>query len=297
MTRIQGWGILLAVCVPLLIFISWSRLGSEKGRINLDRFETYTQGSASGLMAPLAEHYLRTQRLALPADALLPAVPGDSGIASWAVQADTTVLLNLDARADGRTVQLRFVPIVSGATGILYDCVSSASQLVVGKFCRADSLRSMDDIPAQLAANEQAIKALPAVMSAAGVALAPGTQVGRVLLAPANLADLDNCGTQCVKPQSCVNARPLACVISVTEKTESGTSGTQLIVPTPTNFRGTDLATRSAADAACVQAFGAGYTVATAYSLWGSFKLTGGSDYWVHESNSPQSNCWRTDYN
>ena len=145
MTRMRGWGILLAVCVPLLIFISWSRLGSEKGRINLDRFETYTQGNASGLMVPLAQHFLRTQRLALPADALLPAVPGESGIQSWVVQADTTVLLNLDAKADGRTVQLRFVPIVSGATGIFYDCLSSASQLLVGKFCRADALRRRPD--------------------------------------------------------------------------------------------------------------------------------------------------------
>jgi hypothetical protein len=295
MSRLRGWGVLLAVCVPLLIFISWSRLGSEQGRINMERFEAWSATSLAIFMQPPSEYFLRTKQLAKPGDVTLPEIPKNSGIKSWAIQPDTTLLVQLDAKVDGSVVQLRYVPVVHGTTAIFYDCVSTTSQVYVRKFCYADSLRSPDDIPAQLAANEAAVKSLPAVVTASGDALAAGTLAGSVVVVPAKAADLNNCGFQCVKPQNCANARPLACVIAVSEKTESGSSGTQHIVATPDNYRGTDLATRSAADKACVQAFGAGYSVAQSYSLWGSFKLTPGSDYWVHNSGAPQSNCWSTD--
>jgi hypothetical protein len=193
---------------------------------------------------------------------------------------------------DGRAVQLRYVPVVRGATGIFDDCVSATSQVYVGKFCRADFLRSLDDIPAQLAANEEALKSLPAVVSASGDTLAAGTLVGSVVMVPTKATDLNNCGFQCVKPQSCANARAIACVITIDE----GNSRHQEISATANNSRGTDLVTRSAADKVCVQALGVGHSVVTAFSLGGVIKLAGAADYWVHNDASPQSNCWGTDY-
>lgn len=292
MSRMRGWGALLAIGVPLLIFISWSRLGSQSASINLERFENLAQGDSSGFMAPLAQYYLRTKKLALPGDVALPAVPKDSGIKSWAIQPDTTALIQLDAKVDGRVVQLRYVPVVRGVSGVFYDCLSTTSPVVVGKFCRAEVLRSIDEIPAQLAANEEALKNLPPVVTAAGDKLAAGSMTGSVLVMPIKPADMDNCGFQCVKPQSCANARPIACMITI----DTSNSRTQEFKATPDNFRGTDLATRSAADKACVQAFGTGYTVAEGAGLWGTFKLSGGADYWVHNNSSEQSNCWTTDY-
>ncbi len=38
MKHLRGWGLLLAICVPLLILFSWNRLGKESSRINIDRF-------------------------------------------------------------------------------------------------------------------------------------------------------------------------------------------------------------------------------------------------------------------
>lgn len=50
MSRMRGWGLLLAVAVPLLIFFSWSRLGGETARINLERYEAWAGHDAAALM-------------------------------------------------------------------------------------------------------------------------------------------------------------------------------------------------------------------------------------------------------
>lgn len=291
MNRMRGWGLLLAVAVPLLIFFSWSRLGGEKARINLDRYADWSAQHSGVLMRPLTEYFLQHKKLAAPGDVALPAVPGNSGVKRWALQADTTLLVELDATVDGRAVQLRYVPLVRSASGIIYDCVSATSPVQVGRFCQGEVLKTEADIPAQLQANAQALQNLPAVLSASGVDLPAGAAAGSVVVVPANAADLNHCGFQCVKPQSCVTPRPLACGRTVDE----GNSRHLDVSATSDDFRGNQFATRSAADAACAQALGTGYRVVNAASLGGVFKLTGGNEYWVHNDLRTENNCWAGD--
>lgn len=288
MSRMRGWGLLLAVAVPLLIFFSWSRLGGETARINLERYEAWAGSDAAALVRPLHTYFLKQQQPAASGDLVLPEVPPKSGVKSWALQADSTLLVELDAKIEGRAVRLRYVPVVRSATGIFYDCVSDLSPVHVGRFCRGEVLKSVADVPAQLDANAQVLATLPPVQSASGAALAAGTPTGSVVVAPAAAQDLNGCGFQCVQPQSCVTPRPLACARQVTE----GNSGYQDVSATPDDVRGSQFATRSAADAACAQALGTGYRVAQAGSLGGVFKLAGGREYWVHNDVRAEQNCW-----
>ena len=288
MSRLRGWGLLLAVALPLLIFFSWSRLGGEKARINLERYEAWAGSDPAALMRPLHAHYLKQRQPAAHGDLELPAVPPKSGVKSWALQADSTLLVTLDAKVDGRVVQLRYVPIVRSATGIFYDCVSDTSPVQVGRFCRGEVLKATTDVAAQLDANAQVLATLPPVQTASGTALPAGTPTGSVVVVPAAAKDLNNCGFQCVQPQSCVTPRPLACAKLVTE----GSSGYQDVRATPDDVRGSQFDTRSAADAACAQTLGAGYRVAQAGGLGGVFTLTGGNEYWVHNDVRTEQNCW-----
>ena len=144
MNRMRGWDLLLAVGVPLLIFFSWSQLGAEKSRINLDRFSEWSGSDASSVARPLQQYFLETQKLARPGDLAMPAIPPKSGIKAWAIQPDTTLLVELDAIVDRRKIQLKLVPI-RGVNSVYYDCVSAASPLHVGRFCRADVLKSEAD--------------------------------------------------------------------------------------------------------------------------------------------------------
>jgi hypothetical protein len=277
MGRMRGWGLLFAVGVPLLIFFSWSRLGNEKSRINLERFQEWSGGDASGIARPLQQYFVENKKLARPSDVVMPAIPPKSGVKAWAVQPDTTVLVELDAILDGRKVQLKLVPI-RGGNGVYYDCVSATSPVHVGRFCRADVLKSDTDIPAQLAANAQA----PSPQATAAT--------GSVLVVPEKVSDLNDCGLKCVKRQSCVNPRPLAC----TKTVETTNSSTQDVVPTASDFSGNKFATRAEADQACEQALGAGYRVLSASSVYGTFKLGSGYEYWVHHG-SPERNCWKSE--
>ncbi len=168
MSRTHAWGYFLLLGGPLLLFSGWLQQESESASINLERFETFSQGHSPGPIEPVYKYFLRTKKLALPGDVVLPAVPKDSGVKSWAIQPDTTVLIQLDGRVDGRVVQLRYVPVVLGATAISYECLSTTSPFLVGKFCHAQSLLTIEEIPAQLAKNEQVLKNLPAVVTAAG---------------------------------------------------------------------------------------------------------------------------------
>jgi hypothetical protein len=291
MNRMRGWGLLLAVAVPLLIFFSWSRLGGEKARINLDRYSDWSAQHSGVLLQPLAAYFLQHKKLATPEEVTLPPVPQNSGIKRWTLQPDGTLLVELDAAVEGRTVQLRYVPLVRSASGIFYDCVSATSPLHVGRFCQGEVLKTEADIPAQLQANTQALQNLPPVLSASGVDLPAGAAMGSVVVVPTNPADMNHCGYQCVQPQSCVTPRPLACGRTVDE----GNSRHLDVSATPEDFRGNQFATRSAADAACAQTLGAGYRVVNAASLGGVFKLTGGNEYWVHHDLRSENNCWASD--
>jgi len=95
------------------------------------------------------------------------------------------------------------------------------------------------------------------VVSASGVSLRPGTIAGSVVVVPQGIATLNACGFQCVKPQSCVTPRPLAC----SKWVDQGNSAWADIAPTPTDFSGNHFATRSEADKVCAQTLGAGYMV------------------------------------
>ncbi len=291
MNRMRGWGLLLAVGVPMLIFFSWSRLGSETSRINLERYQEWGSGHVGGVARSLELYFLENKKLAGPGDVALPAVPKKSGVKAWSIQPDTTLLVEIDAIIDGHKVQLIFVPIVRG-NGVFYDCVSVTSPVHVARFCLTDSLKSATDITAQLAANTRALQSLPAVVTASGIEVSAGSSVGSVLVTPDKVADLYNCGYQCVKPQSCVNPRPLACVKTV----DKDNARWQDIVPTAQDFSGNKFNTRTEADQTCEQALGAGYKVLSAASVSGVFKLAGSTEYWVQNNVRHESNCWKTDY-
>jgi len=283
MSRMRGWGLLLALGMPLLIFFSWSHLGSEKSRINLERFEAWAGSNSTGLAWPLAEYFVKNRKLVGPGDVPTPPIPKNSGVKAWSVQPDATLLVELDAVVDGRAVLLTYVPIVRSATSVFYDCMSTTSAAQVGRFCRSEVVRSESGIPAQLAANAQMLLTMPAVVSATA---------GSVVVVPEKVSDLDGCGFQCVKPQSCVTPRPLACSKMVDE----GNSRRFDIAASSSDFPGNSFATRSEADRACEQSLGAGYKVLGAASINGPFKLTGGNEYWVQNDVRPESNCWKTDY-
>lgn len=288
MIQIRGWGLLLMICTGVLLAYSWSRLGPEKARQSLERYQAWSEKNPSALSGPPSQYFLKQRKLAGPGDLTLPAVPANSGVKSWTLQADNTLRVELEGTAEGKPVVLRYVPIVRGATGIYFDCVSAASSQLVGRVCQADIVKSEAGIAAQLQANAQVIASLPAVVSASGVELAAGTAAGSVVVVPANAADLNNCGYQCVKPQSCVNPRALACSRTVDE----GNSRYLEVAATPDDLRGGSFASRAAADNACVQALGAGFKVAVASSLGGVFKLNGGGEYWVHNDLRAEANCW-----
>jgi hypothetical protein len=292
MTNRRGWGLLLALALALLMWFAWLQLQSRKSSVNLERFGEWFQSDSAVLMRPLLDFGLRNRRAVGPADVALPAVPKGIGVKAWSMANDTVLRVELDARIDNLPVVLKFVPVIRGANGVFYDCVSATSALHVGKFCNADVVHSIADIPAQLDANEKATAAMPVVVSASGVALPSGVAAGSVVVVPQNADDLRNCGFQCVKPQSCVTPRPLACGKTVDE----GNSGWTELAATTNDFRGDSFATRTQADKACAQSLGAGYYVLPSGSIGGVVKLAGGREYWLHHEMQAQENCWKTDY-
>lgn len=288
MSRLPGWGLLLILMLPLLIYFSVSGLGSEKARVNLDRYHEWGGSEAAVLIQPLQKHYLRHRQPAVAGDITLPPVPARSGVKAWVLNADSSLLVTLDAKVDGREVQLHYVPIVRGPSSLFYDCVSNTSPSHVRRFCRGEILKSVADVPAQLSANAEVLARLRPVETASGASLAAGAPLGSVLVMPATPQDLNDCGFQCVKPQSCVTPRPLACARSANEG-----GGSYLEVrPTFDSISGSQLATRGAADAACAQALGTGFKLVTAGSLGGKFDLRSGYEYWVHNDVRREQNCW-----
>lgn len=296
MTRLKGWGLLLGISIPLLFYFSWTRLQNEKARINLDRFAA--SGDVAGIGRVLTPYFLKNKKVAVAGDVELPAAAAKSGVKTWALRSDGVVQVELDAKVDGKLVSLLYVPVVR-VNNVVYDCLSTAPAQFVGKFCFAETMnvavvqgnaaKLAALIKTQLAANERAIDDAPAVLSASGNALPAGADTGSVVAVPAKVSDLDKCGFQCVKPQSCVTPRPLACGKLVTE----GNSGYFAIAATNTDFRGKDVASRSEADKACEQSLGAGYRVLEASSISGKYQLSGDTEYWVHNGVQAEKNCWK----
>lgn len=297
MARLRGWGLLLAIACPALIFFNWQRLGAETTRIQMERYEVWMGNQSAQLLMPLNDYFAKHLVPAVAGDMGLPPVPSNAGIKSWALQADGTLLITLDFKFQGQPLRLRWVPVVrparyaDGTHRVDYDCVRSGPGDQVPRLCRGETLKTEADVAAQLAANAAALENLPRVVSASGVALAAGADMGSVVVVPANASDLENCGFQCVRPQSCITPRPLACG----KQTDEGGRRFFAIAATAEDHRASDLASRSAADTACAQGLGTGYRVVTAGSLSGMFRFSGGREYWVHNDVRPATNCWSVD--
>lgn len=293
MPRLKGWGLLLGLCVPLLLYFSWSQLQAEKSRRNLERFES--AGDIAGIARVLTPYYLKNRTIAVAGDVAIAAPPANSGVKTWALRADGVVQVALDAKADGVPIQLFYVPVVR-INNVIYDCLSTAPASLVRKFCYADTLNvggSVENttklealIKTQLAANQQAMDQATAALATSGITA--GSAAGSVVAVPSRVEDLEQCGFQCVKPQSCITPRPLAC----SKLTDTDNSSYLAITATTGDYRGSDLPTLSAADQACEQAAGAGYKVLLASSISGRFQLQGGNEYWVHNTMQTEKNCW-----
>lgn len=297
MTRLRGWGLLLAIAFPVLIFFSWQRLGAEKTRIQMERYQVWTGEQGAQLLRPLNDYFAKHLVPAAAGDITLPPVPTNAGVKSWMLQPDGTLLITMDFKFEGRPLRLRWVPVVrparsaSGTHSVVYECVRSGPGEQVPRLCSGETLKTEAGVEAQLAANATALENLPPVISASGVALAAGADMGSVVVVPANAKDLDHCGFQCVKPQSCITPRPLACGKIADE------AGRRFfaVAATPDDHRASDFASHSAANAACAQGLGTGYRVVSASSLTGVIRLSGGNEYWVHNDVRPAANCWSVD--
>jgi hypothetical protein len=285
MGKLRGWGLLLAICVPLLIFISWGQLGSTASRINLERYEATVGKSEAAFSQPLVEFFQSNRKIPVAGDVSAPPIPDKSGIKTWALQPNGIFAIELDVKIDGQAVVLQMVPLVRG-NGLAYDCVSTTSALHVGKFCQPVYLQSVNEIAAELQANPAAIARLPAATTEANTG---GAAMGSIVLLPAELDKVGLCSPGCIKPLSCANERPLLCSGTIVRP------GLRLqgISATPTAHRGTDIATQTDANAICVKAFGAGHEIAQSGNLGAEYAAQPLAEYWVHNSRDSQSNCWR----
>lgn len=298
MTRLKSWGLLLGISVPLLFYFSWSRLQNEKTRVNLERFAEV--GDIAGIGRVLMPYYQKNKKIAVAGDVEIPAASAKKGVKMWMLRADGVVLVELDAKVDGALVKLFYVPIVR-INNVIYDCLSTSPATIVRKFCYADTLNAGNVvadatqleglIKTQLATNQRMLNDAPAVLSASGNALSSGVEIGNVLAVPSKVVDLDKCGFQCVKPQSCITPRPIACSKTVDE----GSSRYLSIAATNTDYKGKDFAARSDADKVCEQSVGAGFKVLKASSISGKYQLSGDTEYWVHNDMQAEKNCWKTD--
>ena len=290
MPRLPGWGLLLAIGMPLLVLLAWNRLGGETSRIQLDRYADWSSGHVTPqLLYPMQQHFRKNRTLAGPDSFALPPVPAKSGVKAWSLQPDAVLRVELEAKEGGKPVVLRYVPVVKSANGPFYDCVSDLPRALVGRFCRSEWLQSEAEIPAQLEANARVLESAPAVATSSGATVRAAGAIGSVIAVPARTSDLDRCGSQCLKLQRCVTPRPLACSRTVPE----GNTRRQEVAATRDDFRGSSFATRDDADRACVESHGDGWHVVTAGSIPGAARLTSGNEYWAHDELRAENNCWR----
>lgn len=291
MTKLRGWGSLLAIALPLLLWFVWSQLGAQTSRVELERYGDWQSRSMPAFVRNLAQFYLKNKRIARSEDVALPEVPPNSGIRSWSIQPDTTVVINLDASISGRPIRLHLVPVVETENWINYECVSEPPSLQLRNLCYTATIQSVADIPSQLVANSQVIKNLPDIVTSTGDRLSPGTPIGSVLVVPEDPLDLRHCGYQCVKLKKCTATRQIACSKNISEGGKRWTA----IEPSGTQVAGSAIATRSEASNICEQALGAGFQILAATSVSGRINLDGGYEYWVHDDLRRENNCWSAD--
>jgi hypothetical protein len=292
MQKLRGWGLLLAVIVPLLIFFSHSQLKNQQAQLNLERFNNNTGEHLKPLLDVLMSHFEVNRQIASGAQVNLPAVPVKSGIKSWMLRDDSVAVITFDAQLGAELAVLKLVPFLNTLGTLHYDCSVSAEVAKHIRMCEGLELPDEAAIQQRLAQNN-VIAAKP-VVSADGTALAAGMRTGSVLALPDDAKAANDCGYNCVKPQSCVSERPLSCSREVTKEGDGVRSGWTETKPSFNSVRASRVATRSEADKICSE-LGDGFKLA---EMGGSGKseLRPGTEYWVHNQGNPAQNCWKTDY-
>lgn len=288
MSKIKGWGVLLAICAPLLIFYSWGKLGSTASRINLERYESAVGKGEAAFSQPLVEYFQKTRMIPVAGNVSAPSVPANSGIKSWDLKPNGVFAIELDARIDGKAVVLQMVPLFRG-DALGYDCISTTSAVHVGKFCRPNFLQTVGDITVQLQINQAVLAKLPR-LEVTNAGATAGMGVGSIVVLPDELDKVGLCAPGCIKPLACINERQLLCAATV----ERNGVRFQEISATTAERRGMDFATEADANAFCTQALGAGHSVAQTGDLGAQYKDAQPKlEYWAHNSLNPLKNCWR----
>ena len=282
---IRGWGLLLALAAPLLVLFAWNRLEAESSRVAMERFDAWWSEDQQRFLQSLRAFFEKNGRPARPGEVSLAPFPTRSGVRSWAIQPDTVLRVELAAKHEGQVVILQLVPMVKGSRGVFYDCVSTTQQ--VRRACRGDAIGSVAAIPGQLAENARLI-----AQFAAGAGSSPDSgatsQSGSVVAMPTDGTSLESCGLRCVRPQACINPRPLACGRLVRE----GATSRYEISGTAGDHAASGLATLAEADRICESAKGPDAQIVRAGAIAGVATLKAGFEYWVHDDRRPGDNCW-----
>ena len=291
MRRLPGWGWLLFVSLPLLLYFTWTQLGGQAGRLSFERYNDKGDAAVATAMRPLKAHFEKTGQLAVAGQVNLPDVPKGAGIASWALRADTVLVVTLAAKVKGAPAQIKFVPLVGSAGLVGYDCFAINVVQAQLRNCPPDGIASEADVSARTQANAKAVAArvaagteitgTPQISGASGIGLA--------LTVPSIVRELATCGFKCMQTISCTSARPLACTRVVA--TDKGPIAE--MVAAADELRGDSLTKLSDAERACQAGAGPDAHIALASELPGVVKLTGTVQYWIHNDMEPSKNCWQ----
>lgn len=149
--KLHGWGGLLALMLPLGVFFAWSGLGSQSSAASLELYEAHGPTP----IGPLTQFMKASRRVAVQGDVELGDPPKNSGFASWRLQSNGVLEVTLLARYEGKPIVLNYVPIAYKGN-VAYDCFNESSSLKTQRFCQADTLKSVADIPEQVHANARA---------------------------------------------------------------------------------------------------------------------------------------------
>jgi hypothetical protein len=292
MQKIKGWGLLLAVVVPLLILVSHSQLKNQQAQANFERFNDKAGEHLTPLLEVLVSHFEVNRQVASGTQVNLPSVPAKSGIKSWTLRDDGVAVIAFDAQVGTEIAALKLVPVLNSQGVLRYDCTVSEAVAKHIRQCEWTELPDEAAIQKRLAQNN-AIAAKP-VVSADGTALAAGVRTGSVLALPEDAKASNDCGYNCVKPQSCVSERPLSCSREVTQEGNGVRSGWRETKPSLNSVRASSIATRSDADKICSEV-GERFKLAEMGDI-GKTELRPGTEYWVHNQGNAAQNCWKTDY-
>jgi hypothetical protein len=292
MQRLKGWGLLLAVIVPLLILFSHSQLKNQQAQANFERFNDKAGEHLTPLLEVLVSHFEVNRQVASGTQVNLPSVPAKSGIKSWMLRDDGVAVITFDAQIGAEIAVFKMVPILNNQGTLRYECSVSEAVAKYIRQCEWTELPDEAAIQKRLAQNN-AIAAKP-IVTADGTALAAGVRTGSVLALPDDAKAANDCGYNCVKPQNCVSERPLSCAREVTKEYEGGRTGWRETKPSLNSVRASSIATRSDADKICSEV-GDGFKLAEMGGI-GKTELRPGTEYWVHNQSTPSQNCWKTDY-